>query len=175
MIGEKLRKIRKLRGLTQGELGIKCNFQESSADVRIRQYESDKKAPKRTLRKEIADALDIDPESLYVEPISDFKTMVHTILNIEDYTPIIPISINGTWYIKFSETDYQNQAFLNTWAILKEKYQDNNEYYLKKQSFFKNSAFNKKIKEMQIATLLQKQQQLQAEIEQLSQEILEEK
>lgn len=136
MIGDKIKKIRNLKGFTQQELGLKCGFPESSADVRIRQYESNKKAPKRVLRKEIADALDIDPESLYVEPIPDFKSMVHTIFNIEDDTPIIPISINGTWYIKFSETDYQCQAFLQLWAEIREKYKDDDEYYLNKQSFF---------------------------------------
>ena len=38
-IGGKIKKYRELRGWTQKELGIRCGFTESTADVRIAQYE----------------------------------------------------------------------------------------------------------------------------------------
>ena len=41
-VGSNIRHIRELRGLTQKELGLKCGFSASTADVRIRQYEADK-------------------------------------------------------------------------------------------------------------------------------------
>ena len=38
-IGGRIKKIREFRNLTQRELGVKCGFSESTADVRIGQYE----------------------------------------------------------------------------------------------------------------------------------------
>lgn len=59
-LGEKIKNFRKLRGLTQTELGLKIGFKESTADVRINQYETNKMAPKNKIRTAIADALQID-------------------------------------------------------------------------------------------------------------------
>ncbi|WP_034602436.1 helix-turn-helix domain-containing protein [Clostridiisalibacter paucivorans] len=42
-IGDKIRKIRTKRGITQKELGLSIGFSERTADVRIAQYESGKK------------------------------------------------------------------------------------------------------------------------------------
>ena len=42
-IGERIRKIRDFRNLTQKELGVELGFPESNAGIRIAQYESPKK------------------------------------------------------------------------------------------------------------------------------------
>ena len=42
-LGQKIKKIRMLRKYTQKELGVMCGFSFSSADVRIAQYEKNKK------------------------------------------------------------------------------------------------------------------------------------
>ena len=41
--GQRIRFVREFRHMTQKELGLACGFPEASADVRIRQYESDQK------------------------------------------------------------------------------------------------------------------------------------
>ena len=49
--GERIRFFRTLRGMTQKYLGLLLGFPESSADVRLAQYESEDRTPKK--RKEI--------------------------------------------------------------------------------------------------------------------------
>lgn len=53
-IGKRIRFFRELRGMTQKELGIEVGFSEKSADVRIAQYESDRRKPKHNTLVRIA-------------------------------------------------------------------------------------------------------------------------
>jgi len=62
--GQRIRFVREFRHMTQKELGLACGFPEASADVRIRQYESDQKAPKRDALELIAAALRVHIYSL---------------------------------------------------------------------------------------------------------------
>ena len=48
-LGERIRRFRRLRGLTQKELGIAVGFPETTADSRIRKYEMDLMKPKKEL------------------------------------------------------------------------------------------------------------------------------
>ena len=52
-LGQKIKKIRMLRKYTQKELGVMCGFSFSSADVRIAQYEKNKKIPKEKQRRRL--------------------------------------------------------------------------------------------------------------------------
>ena len=45
-VGEKIKKYRQLKGMTKRELGVAVGFKESTADVRINQYESDRMVPR---------------------------------------------------------------------------------------------------------------------------------
>ena len=45
-IGERIRYIRKLRKMTQKELGTAVGFEEKNADIRMAQYESGTRSPK---------------------------------------------------------------------------------------------------------------------------------
>jgi transcriptional regulator with XRE-family HTH domain len=64
-IGARIRQARKHRGLTQRELGVLVGFDESTADVRIAQYESEVRTPKAELRDKLAEALNINPRYFY--------------------------------------------------------------------------------------------------------------
>ena len=55
-VGQKIKRIRKMRGLTQKELGLAVGFDEESADIRIAQYESNTRTPKEKVVINIADA-----------------------------------------------------------------------------------------------------------------------
>ena len=44
-IGERIRFIRNLRGMTQKYLGIEIGFPEKTADIRMAQYESGTRSP----------------------------------------------------------------------------------------------------------------------------------
>lgn len=53
-IGERIKRVRMKRGMTQKELGIALGFPDRSADVRIAQYESGSRTPKEDLIRQIA-------------------------------------------------------------------------------------------------------------------------
>ncbi|MDR2712343.1 MAG: helix-turn-helix domain-containing protein [Clostridiales bacterium] len=64
-IGERIKRIRNLRRLTQKELGLAIGFDENTADVRVAQYESNTRTPKEDMLRKIAGILDVHYCSLY--------------------------------------------------------------------------------------------------------------
>ena len=56
-VGDKIKKIRTFRGMTQKELGLAIGFEEKGADNRIAQYETNYRVPKRELLDKMAEAL----------------------------------------------------------------------------------------------------------------------
>jgi transcriptional regulator with XRE-family HTH domain len=62
-IGNRIKFFRKLRGLTQQELGLMLGFSEKTAYVRIAQYEAHTHIPKKSLIKRFATANTISAES----------------------------------------------------------------------------------------------------------------
>lgn len=78
--GWRLRHIRNKRGITQKQLGIICNFPQNAADVRIRQYESDKRHPKEEIINLLANELKISPVMLSMQTTSIQVLLFLTIL-----------------------------------------------------------------------------------------------
>ena len=60
-IGERIRRIRNLRGLTQNQLGQLIGFDESNAYKRIMQYETGYRVPRIDIINKLASALDVNP------------------------------------------------------------------------------------------------------------------
>jgi transcriptional regulator with XRE-family HTH domain len=83
-IGERIRFIRNLRGMTQKYLGIAAGFDEKTADVRMAQYESGTRTPKDNLVNSLAAALEISPEALTVPDIDSYIGLMHTLFALED-------------------------------------------------------------------------------------------
>lgn len=67
--GKRIRHFRILCGMTQKALGIAVGFPQDSADVRIAQYESGARTPKRNLLCQMAKALGVSPSALAVPRI----------------------------------------------------------------------------------------------------------
>ena len=82
-VGLNIRNIRILRGMTQKELGIKAGFSPSTADVRIRQYESEKMVPKEDKLKAIANALDVDISAFTDHHIDSISDVMHIFFELE--------------------------------------------------------------------------------------------
>ncbi|MCD8397709.1 MAG: helix-turn-helix domain-containing protein [Lachnospiraceae bacterium] len=82
-VGSKIRYIRNLRKLTQKELGLKVGFSIATADVRIRQYESEKMVPKADILSKIADALEVDVAALNGVDFQSEKELMHTLFDLE--------------------------------------------------------------------------------------------
>lgn len=59
-LGERIKRVRTFRGLTQRELGLKLGYEERNADVRIAQYESGYRVPKNDNLMEMAKILNIN-------------------------------------------------------------------------------------------------------------------
>lgn len=94
-IGKKIKFFRKRRGMTQRELGTEVGFPPASADVRIAQYESGNRTPKRYVLNVIADVLGVSPLALSVPEIEDDLVLLHTLFALEDRYGL-KLSFDGT-------------------------------------------------------------------------------
>ena len=84
MIGKRIRFIRKKRSMTMKYLGLAIGLPESSADIRISQYESGTRTPKDDLLRKIANILDVSPDALAVPDLDSIAGVMHTLFIIED-------------------------------------------------------------------------------------------
>jgi transcriptional regulator with XRE-family HTH domain len=83
-IGERIRFIRNLRGMTQKYLGMAIGFDAKTADVRMAQYESGTRTPKADLTATLAQTLDVSPHALDVPDIDSNIGLMHTLFALED-------------------------------------------------------------------------------------------
>ena len=94
-IGERIRFIRNLRGMTQKYLGMQIGFGEKTADVRMAQYESGTRTPKENYVADIANALDVSPKALDLPDIDSYVGLAHTLFALEDLYGIHISEIDG--------------------------------------------------------------------------------
>ena len=71
VLGERIKRIRTFRDLTQRELGLKLGYEERNADVRIAQYESGNRTPKEDTMKKLAKELGVPLEILTTPILSE--------------------------------------------------------------------------------------------------------
>ena len=83
-IGERIRYIRNLRGMTQKYLGMAIGFTEKTADVRMAQYESGSRTPKEKMIEDLANVLEVSPQALTIPDIDNYKGLAHTLFALED-------------------------------------------------------------------------------------------
>ena len=123
-VGSRIKFIRNMRGLTQKELGAKIGFSEKAADVRVAQYESDKRTPREDIMGKIAHELDVIPFALDIPDIETYYGMIHTLFAFEDIYGLKVDKVDGTICLT---ADNDNRNFtavlemLNKWHQEKEK------------------------------------------------------
>lgn len=83
-IGEKIKCIRIFRGLTQRELGLKLGYEERNADVRIAQYESGYRVPKKATLIEIARILNVNYINFITEVPSCAEDIMQTFFWLDE-------------------------------------------------------------------------------------------
>ena len=83
-IGERIRFIRNLRGMTQKMLGMEVGFPEKTADIRMAQYESGTRTPKADLTNKLAEVLEVSPAALDIPNIESYNGVMHTLFALED-------------------------------------------------------------------------------------------
>ena len=127
-IGERIRFIRNLRGMTQKYLGTLVGFPEKTADIRMAQYESGTRTPKAELTKSLADALDVSPLALRVPDIDSYLGLMHTLFALEDLYGLTIENKEGTVTFRFDPRKGKDAAqiadMVTAWADVSTKYRN---------------------------------------------------
>lgn len=118
-IGEKIRKFRLEKNLTQKELAIMCRNSESA----IRNYELGNRTPNMDQLQVIADALQFNVYALADPSIDSYTGAIHTLFAMEEAYGLHPITDeDGQIYLT---VDYQKggalQDSIEAWAKMFEK------------------------------------------------------
>ena len=83
-IGNRIKKFRTKRGLTQKELGIALGFNPESADIRIAQYENSSRNPRDVVVERMASVLNVSVFTLKVPKLRTYSEIMQTLFYIED-------------------------------------------------------------------------------------------
>lgn len=105
--GNRIKKFRTIRGLTQKELGIATGFNPESADIRIAQYENNSRNPRDVVIERMASVLNVSVFALKVPELSTYAEIMQILFYIEDI-------INDEKSNDFS-------VLLNEWITMKKK------------------------------------------------------
>ena len=125
-LGERIKRIRTFRGLTQRELGLKLGYEERNADVRVAQYESGSRTPKTDLTNKLAEVFDISPQVLSVPDIDSYTGLMHTLFALEDLYGFKIDRLDGEICIRINRQNGSTFAkmtgLLEPWEEMAQKY-----------------------------------------------------
>jgi len=124
-IGERIRFIRNLRGMTQKYLGIQVGFPEKTADIRMAQYESGTRTPKTDLTNTLAEVLEVSPQALSVPDIESEQGLMHTLFALEDLygLKVELVDCEAVLHIESKGTEHPDTAeLISAWAEQSAKY-----------------------------------------------------
>lgn len=86
-VGDRIKKIRTFRGMTQKELGMAIGFEEKGADNRIAQYETNYRVPKKELLDKIAEVLRVDRQNFYTIAPGSAEDFMRTFFWLDEDSP----------------------------------------------------------------------------------------
>lgn len=122
-IGNKIKRIRNLRGLTQKEFGKLIGFDEKTADVRVAQYESGTRTPKANLLQKMAEVLDVNICSLSEPSLYSAEEIMFALFELDDNYPIkILDTPNEKHSVCFDSV--LMDSFLAEWQTRKQELED---------------------------------------------------
>ena len=125
-IGERIRFIRNLRGMTQKYLGTIVGLPEKTADVRMAQYEAGSRTPKDDLINKLAAALGVSTSALKVPDIDTDMGLIHTLFALEDLYGLTVETRDDEVLFYIDSRKGSGARFLHrvafTWAERAEKY-----------------------------------------------------
>ena len=125
-IGERIRFIRNLRGMTQKYLGTMVGFPEKTADIRMAQYEAGSRTPKEDLAKALANALEVSPLALNVPDTDSYLGLMHTLFALEDRYGLTIETRDGEIVFRIDPRKGKDAARISemvcAWAPVAEKY-----------------------------------------------------
>lgn len=127
--GDKLKRVRTFRKMTQKQLGLALGYDESSADVRIAQYEADKRTPKEDTIQTMANILNVNTLALRgsITPYCA-EDILSTLFEMDEEMPIELVGVNKEDESKENVAimiDYSiMQGFLEEWKLRKQEVTD---------------------------------------------------
>lgn len=125
-IGERIRFIRNLRGMTQKYLGTLVGFPEKTADIRMAQYEAGTRTPKEELTKAFANALEVSPLALNIPDTDSYLGLMHTLFSLEDRYGLTIETRDGEVVFHIDPRKGKDAACISemvyAWAPVAEKY-----------------------------------------------------
>jgi len=124
-IGERIHYFRTMRGMTQKYLGQMVGFPESSADIRIAQYESGTRTPKDDLTAKLAEVLGVTPMALLVPDISTAPGMLLTLFEIGNLYGLKVDEIDGEVCLR---VDQKDTHYASTMSLLTQWYEKEKSY-----------------------------------------------
>ncbi|WP_296880361.1 helix-turn-helix transcriptional regulator [Thomasclavelia sp.] len=108
-IGKRIKILRKRKNMTQKELGILLGFKESTAVVRITQYEKNSRMPRDNILQKISNIFDVKKEVLTSstgDPVIDLCIDMYW-LSMEGIAPLLVFSffksVNELFPLKYGE------------------------------------------------------------------------
>lgn len=126
-IGERIRFIRNLRGMTQKWLGTHLGFSEKTSETRVGQYEIGVRTPKDDMIKSMAELLDVSPQALKLPDIDNYIALMHTLFAIEDIYGLKANIIDNEVCLDLARENssyFQMYDMLKSWAKVSQKYRD---------------------------------------------------
>ena len=75
--GQRMKYFRKRKGINQQELGVLMGFTEATADVRIAQYEKDRRFPRDSALEKMAQILDVSTITLSEPDIDSYIGVIN--------------------------------------------------------------------------------------------------
>jgi transcriptional regulator with XRE-family HTH domain len=101
-VGDRIKRVRILRNLTQKELGLAVGFEENTADVRIAQYETGTRTPKEDMLTKIAEVLDVNYRSLYEPSLYAAEDVMYTFFELDEHYNLSVHDFDGKKCIAFN-------------------------------------------------------------------------
>jgi len=136
-IGDKIKKIRVKRNMTQKDLGLAIGFNDRTADVRMAQYESGTRVPKEAVIVKIAEELKVNADYLMAPAIDKAEEIMHALIYLdelnqlkmeaEDYTTpegekFKRIKLSLTYLDNYLEEWYEKKKSLENNEISQDEY-----------------------------------------------------
>ena len=119
-VGERIRRIRKFRGMTLKQLGIALGNPEKTADIRISQYESGKRNPTEESLLQMSKALRCDSRALGPHDHDTEVGLMYTLFDLEDTYGLHIDQIDGELVIRM---DKYHQKYLSIFDQFLEWYE----------------------------------------------------
>lgn len=124
-IGERIRFFRRRKGLTQAELGEAMGFTGTSANVRVAQYEWNRREPRKDVIEQLAALFGVAPEAIQNPDIDTKVGLMHTLFQLEDLYGLTVTVLDGYICLKqdINHPKYNKEVAddLRAWYVTKNK------------------------------------------------------